>query len=244
MISRATSSRSRWPCIRPEIRARLVFSQSCSRLARVVSRRLATIRLMLSLSSATSPRASTAMDWVRSPSATALATPAMARTWVVRLLARPFTLSVSRFQVPDTPSTSAWPPSRPSVPTSRATRVTSSANADSWSTIVLNVVFSCRISPARVHVDLLAQVALRDRGGDLGDVADLGGQVVRHRVDVLGEVFPDPRDAADVGLAAEPAFGADLAGHPGDLVGERGQLAHHGVERLLELRGPRPARRP
>jgi hypothetical protein len=102
---------------------------------------------MLSLSSATSPRASTAMDWVRSPSATALATPAMARTWVVRLLARPFTLSVSRFQVPDTPSTSAWPPSRPSVPTSRATRVTSSANPDSWPTIVLNVCLSCSISP-------------------------------------------------------------------------------------------------
>ena len=129
------------------MRARLVFSQSCSRLACVVSRRLATIRLMLSLSSATSPRASTAMDWVRSPSATALATPAIARTWVVRLLARPFTLSVSRFQVPETPSTSACPPRRPSVPTSRATRVTSSAKADSWPTIVLNVCLSCRISP-------------------------------------------------------------------------------------------------
>src|SRR5579875_2248770 len=147
MISRATWSRSRCPCIRPETLARLVFSQSCCWLALVVSRRLATIRLMLSLSSATSPRASTAIDWVRSPSATALATPAIARTWVVRLLARPFTLSVSRFQVPDTPSTSAWPPSRPSVPTSRATRVTSSAKADSWPTMVLNVCLSWRISP-------------------------------------------------------------------------------------------------
>ena len=33
----------------------------------------------------------------------------------------------SRFQVPATPMTLAWPPSRPSVPTSRATRVTSPA---------------------------------------------------------------------------------------------------------------------
>ena len=33
------------------------------------------------------------------------------------------------------------------MPTSRATRVTSSANADSWSTIVLMVSLSSRISP-------------------------------------------------------------------------------------------------
>ena len=38
-----------------------------------------------------------------------------------------FTLSVRSFQVPATPFTSAWPPSLPSVPTSRATRVTSAA---------------------------------------------------------------------------------------------------------------------
>ena len=57
------------------------------------------------------------------------------------------THSVRSFQVPATPSTFAWPPSRPSVPTSRATRVTSPAKALSWSTIVLMVSFSCRISP-------------------------------------------------------------------------------------------------
>ena len=39
------------------------------------------------------------------------------------------TLSVRSFQVPATPGTSAWPPSLPSVPTSRATRVTSDAKA-------------------------------------------------------------------------------------------------------------------
>ena len=37
--------------------------------------------------------------------------------------------SVRSFQTPPTPFTSAWPPSLPSVPTSRATRVTSPANA-------------------------------------------------------------------------------------------------------------------
>ncbi len=37
--------------------------------------------------------------------------------------------SVRSFHTPPTPVTSAWPPSLPSVPTSRATRVTSLANA-------------------------------------------------------------------------------------------------------------------
>ena len=107
MISRATVSRSRWPCMRPEMRARLVLSQSCSALACVVSRRLAIIWLMLSLSSATSPWASTVIDRVRSPWVTAVDTSAMARTWVVRVAASWFTFSVSRFHVPLTPSTSA-----------------------------------------------------------------------------------------------------------------------------------------
>ena len=53
-----------------------------------------------------------------------------------------FTLSVRSFHVPATPDTCAWPPSFPSVPTSRATRVTSEAKALSWSTIVLIVFFS------------------------------------------------------------------------------------------------------
>ena len=39
-----------------------------------------------------------------------------------------FTELVRSFQVPATPGTIAWPPSLPSVPTSRATRVTSDAN--------------------------------------------------------------------------------------------------------------------
>ncbi len=48
-----------------------------------------------------------------------------------------FTESVRSFQVPDTPGTAAWPPSLPSVPTSRATRVTSEVNSASWSTMPL-----------------------------------------------------------------------------------------------------------
>ena len=59
----------------------------------------------------------------------------------------PFTLSVRSFQVPDTPFTRAWPPSLPSVPTSRATRVTSEENAPSWLTMVLIVLPARRNSP-------------------------------------------------------------------------------------------------
>ena len=83
----------------------------------------------------------------RSPCATAVVTSAMFRTWFDRLSASVFTLSVRSFQVPETPLTFAWPPRMPSVPTSRATRVTSSANDESWSTIVLIVSASAATSP-------------------------------------------------------------------------------------------------
>ncbi len=98
--------------------------------------------LMVSFSSRISPRTSTVIFFDKSPLAMAVVTSAMLRTWAVRFDAIEFTESVKSFQVPATPSTLAWPPSRPSVPTSRATRVTSPAKALSWSTIVLMVSFS------------------------------------------------------------------------------------------------------
>ena len=86
-----------------------------------------TIVLMVSLSCRISPFTSTVILRDRSPRATAVATSAMLRTWPVRLEAIELTLSVRSFQVPATPGTCAWPPSLPSVPTSRATRLTSAA---------------------------------------------------------------------------------------------------------------------
>ena len=85
--------------------------------------------------------------WVRSPRATAVVTWAMLRTCAVRLPAMKFTESVRSFHVPATPGTTACPPRRPSVPTSRATRVTSSANERSWSTMRLMVSASAATSP-------------------------------------------------------------------------------------------------
>ncbi len=86
---------------------------------------------MVDLSSRISPCASTVIFWDRSPLATAVVTWAMLRTCEVRFDAMKLTLSVRSFQTPETPRTWARPPSCPSVPTSRATRVTSSAKADS-----------------------------------------------------------------------------------------------------------------
>ena len=102
---------------------------------------------MVSFSSRISPFTSTVILRDKSPRATAVVTSAMFLTCAVRLPAIAFTESVRSFQVPATPGTTAWPPSLPSVPTSRATRVTSEANDRSWSTIVLMASFSCRISP-------------------------------------------------------------------------------------------------
>src|SRR5215204_2765368 len=155
--------------------------------------------LIVSASSAISPLASTANLRLRSPLATAVTTRAMPRTWPVRLAAIMFTESVKSFQVPATPSTLACPPSLPSVPTSRATRVTSEANALSWSTIVLMVSFSSRISPCTSTVtrseehtsELQSHSDLHSfptrRSSDLaGNARDFGGEcveLVHHRVD-------------------------------------------------------------
>src|SRR6266481_1507880 len=139
----ATPSTCAWPPSLPSV--------PTSRATRVTSPENAlswsTIVLMVLFSSRISPFTSTVIFFDRSPLATAVVTSAMLRTWPVRLVAMAFTLSVRSFQVPATSCTLAWPPSLPSVPTSRATRVTSEANELSWSTIVLTVFFSSRISP-------------------------------------------------------------------------------------------------
>ena len=122
-----------------------------SRATRVTSeaneRNWSTILLMVSFSPSNSPRTSTVIFFVRSPFATAVVTAAMLRTWEVRFDAMRFTFSVKSFQVPATPLTFACPPSLPSVPTSRATRVTSDANAPSWPTMAFTVLAVCKNSP-------------------------------------------------------------------------------------------------
>src|SRR6185503_17909037 len=86
-----------------------------------------------------------------------------------------------------------------------------------------------------VHGDLLAEVAVGDRGRDLRDVAHLAGEVAGHGVDGVGEVLPGAGHALDLGLAAEASVRADLAGHPGDFGSERRELVHHRVDGDLQL---------
>src|SRR5579862_8505620 len=139
-----TPSTTAWPPSFPSV--------PTSRATRVTSdakdRSWSTIVLIVFLSSSTSPFISTVIFLERSPVATAVVTSAMFLTWPVRFPAMEFTESVRSFHVPATPFTRAWPPSLPSVPTSRATRVTSEANEESCSTILLTVLAVRRNSPS------------------------------------------------------------------------------------------------
>ena len=161
---------------------------------------------------------------LRSPLATAVTTLTMPRTCLVRFEAMKFTLSVRSFHVPDTPFTSACPPSFPSVPTSFATRVTSAANEFSWSTILLMTSLICEDLAFDVDRDLLRQVAVGDGGRDLRHVTKLHGEVGGEAVDVVGQVLPRARDALHVGLPAELSFRTDLFRDARHLRRERVQL--------------------
>ena len=70
---------------------------------------------------------------------------------------------------------------------------------------------------AGIDPDRPGQVALGDGHRHGGDRPHLVGEVGGHRVHRVGEVAPGARDALDVGLAAEAALGAHLAGDAGDL---------------------------
>ena len=97
------------------------------------------------------------------------------------------------------------------------------------------VFFSSRISPLHVDRDLLRQVAVGHGRRHLGDVAHLAGQVAGHEVHAVGQVLPRAGDALHVGLAAELAFGAHLAGHARHFRGERAELIDHRVDGVLQL---------
>src|SRR4029453_4940654 len=60
--------------------------------------------------------------------------------------------------------------------------------------------FELQNLPADVHRDLAREVAARDRGGDVRDVADLTGEVRRHRIDVIGKVLPRASNARHIRL--------------------------------------------
>ena len=170
-----------------------------SRATRVTSeaneRSWSTIVLMASFSCRISPRTSTVILRDRSPLATAIVTSEMLRTWAVRLLAIRFTLSVRSFHTPDTSGTCAWPPSLPSVPTSRATRVTSDVNTDSCLIIVLTIVAERRNSPSSGRPStssrtVCSRLPCATAVTALGEVGHRPHQVVDQRIDRLLHLAP------------------------------------------------------
>ncbi len=90
-------------------------------------------------------------------------------------------------------------------------------------------VLELRDLAADVDGDLLREVAVRDRGGYVGDVADLVGEVAGERIDVVRQALPHAADALDLRLPAELAVCADLARDARHLVGERRELVDHRV---------------
>ena len=100
----------------------------------------------------------------------------------------------------------------------------------------IDVVFQLRHLAARFHLHGARQVSLGDGGGHLGDGAHLGGEIRRQQVHVAGQILPGPGSARHVGLAAKPAFDADLARHRRHLVGERREGIGHVVDGLGQRR--------
>src|SRR5690606_16513247 len=86
-----------------------------------------------------------------------------------------------------------------------------------------------------VDGDLLGKVAVGHRGGDVGDVANLVGQVSGHRVHRVSEVLPSAGHAGNVRLAAKFALGADFARHPRHFGGERPELVANRRSSDLQL---------
>src|SRR5262249_52349974 len=78
-------------------------------------------------------------------------------------------------------------------------------------------------------------ISIGSRDGYFGDIANLAGEIVGHGVHVVGQIFPSAGYARHDRLAAELAFGPDLAGNAADFSGERIELVDHRVDSVLQL---------
>ena len=163
--------------------------------------------------------------------ATAVVTSAMLRTWPVRFEAMELTVSVRSFQVPATPLHLGLAAQLAfGADLAGHARDLRGENERSWSTIVLMVSLSCRISPRTSTVIFLERSPLATAVVTSAMLRTWPVRFAGHRVDAVGEVLPGPGHALDLGLAAELALGADLAGDAGDLGGEGAELLDHGVD--------------
>ena len=99
----------------------------------------------------------------------------------------------------------------------------------------IECVFQLENFAAHVDRNLVRQVAACHRSGHFGDVADLTGKVRGHRIDAIGQVFPGAGNATNQRLAAELAFGADLAGDTRHFSGKGVELVHHRVDGIFQF---------
>src|SRR5262249_22083675 len=89
--------------------------------------------------------------------------------------------------------------------------------------------------PLHIDRDFSGKVTSRDCRGDVGDIADLAGEVGRHQIDVVGKVLPRAGHAAHLSLAPQFSFGADFAGNARNLRGESVELVYHRIDRVFQL---------
>src|SRR5207302_11109125 len=79
------------------------------------------------------------------------------------------------------------------------------------------------------------EIAHGDRRHDLDDPADLPGQILRHDVHGVGQIFPRSGDTEDRRLTAEPAFRANLTRNARYLAGKSVELIHHRVDGVFQF---------
>ena len=87
----------------------------------------------------------------------------------------------------------------------------------------------------RVRRDFARQIAIRHRRGHFGDISHLAGQIARHQIDVIGQIFPRSAHAPNLRLAAQFAFGADFASDAGHFRGERTELVNHRIDCVFQF---------
>ncbi len=85
------------------------------------------------------------------------------------------------------------------------------------------------------HLNCTGEIAFGHRCRNIGDGAELRGQVCGQSIDVIGQIPPCARGAGHVRLAAELAFHTHFARHGRHLIGERGERIDHVIDRFGEF---------
>src|SRR5262249_10259060 len=96
-------------------------------------------------------------------------------------------------------------------------------------------LFQLQDFAAGVYGNLFGEIPARNGRRHFSDVTDLRGEITRHEVDVVGQVFPGTGHARHLCLAAEFAFGADFAGDACHFRREGVELVHHRIDGVLEF---------